>query len=83
MNILNNEPVLNPVLENLLNRDWTRSSLYTENERRTHFEAPYVHEIAKLRKEKAVLCNILSQYANNLDMTQAIEYKLIQDSPQH
>ena len=68
------------VLEQL-DRDWVRSSIYAEKQCTSHFDAPYVEEIAKLRREKLILSRLCSQFANKIDMTSPIEYRLQIDAP--
>ena len=59
-----------------LDRDWVRASIYAENKCTTTYDPPFVSEIASLRNEKSLLCNICSQFANKLDMTRPIEQKI-------
>ena len=65
---LNTTETHQPVILEQLDRDWTRASIYAENQCKSYYEAPYIQEIANLRTEKTILCHIISQYMNKMDM---------------
>ena len=59
-----------------IDRDWAQSSIYAEKQCHSHYDSPYVWEIAQLRQEKQILSLICSQYANKVDMSKPIEHNL-------
>ena len=76
LNHLISSPTCAPGIAEQIDSDWTRASVYAEKQCHSHYEMPYVREIAQMRKEKRILSLICSQYANKIDMSRPIEHNL-------